>query len=323
MNRLLALIGVLALAGGVPTANATGSAQASASITQLSLTLIDLDPLDGIAPSFSFTSTGVYDNYGYTSASDFDGTTYGYDAADFGDASSGAWTPGSASAATTLASAAAALSGPGTIDGSALLAMGSASSPGGTSCLVSGPYQTCNQPYASFSAQVYAPYYAYAGGFTVSANTLVLIAAQAEVSADAQGGGLASTFDFDGAPYVYQYGNSAYASLSLQVSGPAASGSVGGSQSSNDSLYRSSYTYWDGTDWISYSYDGGATSGPLTVSFVNASGSEMAGYFQAGVYAYGYTYGDSVAAVPEPQTYAMMLAGLLSLGFLTRRRREV
>ena len=36
-----------------------------------------------------------------------------------------------------------------------------------------------------------------------------------------------------------------------------------------------------------------------------------------------YTGAISVTAVPEPETYAMMLAGLGALGFLARRRRKV
>ena len=35
-----------------------------------------------------------------------------------------------------------------------------------------------------------------------------------------------------------------------------------------------------------------------------------------------YTGAISVTAVPEPETYAMMLAGLAALGFLARRRQS-
>jgi PEP-CTERM motif len=37
---------------------------------------------------------------------------------------------------------------------------------------------------------------------------------------------------------------------------------------------------------------------------------------------YGFTLGVPVAAVPEPETYALMLAGLAALGAVTRRRRR-
>jgi PEP-CTERM motif len=37
---------------------------------------------------------------------------------------------------------------------------------------------------------------------------------------------------------------------------------------------------------------------------------------------YGFTLGVPVAAVPEPETYALMLAGLAALGAVTRRRRK-
>ncbi len=36
---------------------------------------------------------------------------------------------------------------------------------------------------------------------------------------------------------------------------------------------------------------------------------------------YGFTVGVPVAAIPEPQTYALMLAGLASLAFVARRRK--
>ena len=39
-------------------------------------------------------------------------------------------------------------------------------------------------------------------------------------------------------------------------------------------------------------------------------------------YYYGATVGAPVAAVPEPETYAMMLAGLGLLGFAARRRKQ-
>ena len=35
----------------------------------------------------------------------------------------------------------------------------------------------------------------------------------------------------------------------------------------------------------------------------------------------GYSLGSTVTAVPEPETYAMMLAGLVAVGFLARRRQ--
>ena len=37
---------------------------------------------------------------------------------------------------------------------------------------------------------------------------------------------------------------------------------------------------------------------------------------------YGFTVGTSVAAVPEPETYALMLVGIGVIGFIARRRKQ-
>ena len=52
----------------------------------------------------------------------------------------------------------------------------------------------------------------------------------------------------------------------------------------------------------------------LSVSMTNSTASAMTGYFDAGVSIY------AVSAVPEPGTYAMLLAGLAAIGFIARRR---
>jgi len=322
MKPLSLLILSMSAVAAVSSAQAASTVSASANITGLTLTLVDLDPLDGIAPSITFGSYGYYDNYGYVSANQFDGTSYGSDYAEFGSTTTNPWTPGAVSANSGVASAAASLTGNGGIDGSSLLTSGSASAVGVVNCTVTYPYQTCGQPYSSFGSQVTSPYYYYSGTVTVAANTLVLIEAQGAVMASAEGGGTAQSFDYQNLPYTYYYGNGAYAQLNLSISGPAASGSGGGSQSSSDSLSMNSSTYWDGTQWLSYSYGSATTSGSLGISFVNASDADMLAALNASAYVYGYAYGDSVAAVPEPGTYAMLMAGLLSIGAVVRRRRQ-
>ena len=53
----------------------------------------------------------------------------------------------------------------------------------------------------------------------------------------------------------------------------------------------------------------------MTVSFANLTGSDMVGALVREVSANGFS-----SVVPEPETYALMLAGLGLLAFMLRRR---
>ena len=54
----------------------------------------------------------------------------------------------------------------------------------------------------------------------------------------------------------------------------------------------------------------------LSVSMTNSTASAMTGYFDGGVSIY------AVSAVPEPGTYAMLLAGLAGVSLVTRRKQR-
>ncbi len=58
-------------------------------------------------------------------------------------------------------------------------------------------------------------------------------------------------------------------------------------------------------------------TGFLTVSFVNLTGSDLGGIVSRVAGVNGFS-----SAIPEPETYAMMVAGLGLLGFMLRRRRN-
>lgn len=67
-------------------------------------------------------------------------------------------------------------------------------------------------------------------------------------------------------------------------------------------------------------YGGASFSDLLYVSFANLTGSAINGYFSAETSVFGYS---SVTPVPEPETYAMLLAGLGLVAGVARRRRKI
>ncbi len=63
---------------------------------------------------------------------------------------------------------------------------------------------------------------------------------------------------------------------------------------------------------------GQSQSGPLGVGIDNLSTQTMSGE----LYITAYAFGQSISAVPEPATYALMAIGLGLLGVVTARRRS-
>lgn len=74
------------------------------------------------------------------------------------------------------------------------------------------------------------------------------------------------------------------------------------------------YAYWSGT---TYAPDASKAWG-----FNIDQGDQFFGGKQNALFAMAVRPGDVTAAVPEPATYALMLAGLGALGFIARRRRH-
>jgi len=73
-----------------------------------------------------------------------------------------------------------------------------------------------------------------------------------------------------------------------------------------------SFAFTDVTGSISYSF--GALAGGDYYYLVTGTGTGTSGGF--------YTLSSTVTPVPEPETYALLLAGLGAVGFVARRRKQ-
>jgi hypothetical protein len=173
---------------------------------------------------------------------------------------------------------------------------------------------------------------AYSTGTSSYNNQSLAIAASADASTIPVGssyvnsnarasGSLHSAFSLSGAgvmvisvPYtikgtgdVYNWNDRGYADVSIYGYYSASDGSYSGS----GNTYRSFDSIWQGTQ----SY-----SGIFTLAVANSNSLlTTSGYLTSSLSAsaYGNTY---VPGVPEPETYAMMLAGLGLVGTMARRR---
>ena len=72
-----------------------------------------------------------------------------------------------------------------------------------------------------------------------------------------------------------------------------------------------------GNDFSAFVFDDNFAAGS-TLTFALAGDLRGTGLSHATIYA-----GDVVPGIPEPETYALMLAGLAAVGFVARRRRQV
>ena len=284
----------LAIAATLVASPAFADSTSSASLGSFSLRFFDLNPSDGVTPSITFQtllSPPYYGSISHAALDPYNGRCCSDQYQE--NYSATPWDPVAASVSTSLAWATASLSG------------STAFNPNNALLAAAGGSTARESP----NPEDYVHYRAYAGsgsslglnsfGFTLSANTMVMLYAVATVSGSAQAGNNA-----------YNHRDYAYASANIGISGPGSSGN--GYQQSSDGI---------GMETVAYPGDGRRSfndSKTLGASFVNLTGGDLSGYMSANADASGF----SAAVVPEPDTYAMMLAGLGLLGFVARRRKQ-
>lgn len=273
----------IAAAAGPALANASSSA----SFGNLVITLTDLNPGDGIAPSLSFSANGhAYvlgetlgwgeteeeSLYAYTAAQQ-QGVLSGHTHGDWSSASSSVTAASTVAGFTTLSASGAAFSG---LDGH-------------------GAYRshaTGADPFVN--------------SFTLSANTMVTFSTTASMQVHTSMG------------YNLDADQDEYANAHLLL---AVNGSVDGVEQSDVQERALSATFAIRDDGSSMGVSD-SWSGMLAASFSNTSSAEAYGTMQAFVSTEGWSANwDGVTPVPEPETYAMMLSGLALVGWAGRRGR--
>ncbi len=273
----------LAAAVGPAFANASSSA----SFGNLVITLTDLNPNDGIAPSMSFQTWGhayiLGESLGWGDTADHHVFTHtaAQQKGALSDVAQGSWSSASASlvAANTVA--------------------------GFTSLSASGMGLS--------GLDGYGAYRSYASGqdpflneFTLSANTMVTFSTTAAMHAQTSMG-----YNLDADQDEY-----ANAHVLLGVFGSTYDGQQFSDGQEGD-LSATFNVRDDGTtEGVSASW-----SGMLSASFSNATAYDATGQMQAFVSTEGWSATwDGVTPVPEPESYAMLLGGLALIGGVARRR---
>jgi len=297
MRKLAAGAALVLFAFG--SSAALASATSSASVNGLTVTLYDLNPGDGVAPSIAFTlASGLYGSYVRTSATD----------GAIGSQTNNAWSlqpfgPALANSAAGLAQASAAIGG-SLANGLALSAQGSA---GGT--LTPG----FGSDYAASAAHASSEYSYNSMSFLLSPNTLAVFGGTFGLFAQTTVG----LVSVPQPPYT-QYSERASASVTVSVNGVGPSGSGTQNNSQNESLsatYTTTYNPQTG-QWVYTGQTFSLLDRQLAASFTNASGAAITGYLTLALGVSGYS--SVLTAVPEPSTYLLMLAGAAVL--IARRR---
>jgi hypothetical protein len=267
---------------------ALANASSSATFGNLVITLTDLNPNDGIAPSMSFE-------------------TYGH-AYILGEAFS--W--GGGYKHTTFTETAAQQQG--TLGKDINLHWSTAGASLVAADTVAGFTSLAAHGAAGSGIGAWGTYRSYASGqdpflnqFTLSPNTMVTFSTTASMHAQTSMG-----YNLDADQDEY-----ANAHVLLGVTGYTADGQQHADGQEGDLSATFNVRDDGSTEGVSQSW-----SGMLSASFSNTTGSNATGIVEAFVSTVGWSAAwDGVTPVPEPETYAMLLGGLALLGGVARRRK--
>lgn len=277
---------------------ALAASTSSASLSNLQISLIDLDVNDGITPYITWIqSEGNFYSQGVARLSDANVGSLGENQFN----ADGAYATGNTAAGYSASFTSASISGNGEFIGTSIEASGNSDDIG-----------LSYESYASVGIQNYLN----TATFSLSPNTRAIVSGAAGSSSDTTFSptetNSANTY---GRLYAYTSGGSfltgiEFYSQSFQSGDPLYVGAV--------NYYYSFYDY--STSFQDYSYDTSSFNRGFSLNIDNASSDELAGVLYGSVNAYGSSI--AVAAVPEPEAYAMLLGGLGLVGFAARRRRQ-
>lgn len=274
---------------------ASASSFASASMSQFSYTLFDLNPTDGLAPGVSFALVNsIYGSYSQASATDPASGTQ----------SNTAWSlqpfgPATVSAGIGLGSAQAAVSGSPTAGGMSFVASGAAL--GSTAPNVATQF-SAGAALANFSSL----------NFTLSPYTLIVFSGTANLLAQTTLGRSDVGFQSE----------SAFANVNIGVSGPSSTGGAGFQNTNDTRSISASFTSVFNPTTGQFTYTGQTqtlSAAALSASFTNFTTGSLTGQVSMSV---GVNGNSPLTPIPEPGSAALMLGGLLGLGAWARRHRR-